>query len=392
MKITLKRTQEQLELVKAMASKNRDVAYEAQMALAEFIGPVLAEVINNAPTLSNLFTSVQFDGDDNPSIPLDLYHDVTDADYLKVWSQSVAGGLPTSHVEGMQEIKIATYRLDSAVSFNKRYARRARLDVVSKALERMANEVLIKQERNAWAVILKALADAETTVTHATTAGGSEAMKHVIHAAAAGDFGLADLNNLMTHSKRLNESFSGMTPVAPYSNGITDLYVSPEIKGMIRGFAYNAMYTGTPNQALPDDIRSEIYRNAGMASIYGVNIVELVEFGKGRKYNTLFNDLAFTGGTDNLEAIQTDADPAAGNQAWDADVHQIVVGVDNSRGAFIRPVSRGHDYGSGNGTFTALPDEQFNAYGSRVEKTGFYGFLEEGRICIDARAIMGLVV
>ena len=38
MKITLKRTQEQLELVKAMASKNREVAYEAQMALAEFIG------------------------------------------------------------------------------------------------------------------------------------------------------------------------------------------------------------------------------------------------------------------------------------------------------------------------------------------------------------------
>ena len=44
MKITLKRTEEQVELVKAMASKNRDVAYEAQVALAEFIGPVLAKV------------------------------------------------------------------------------------------------------------------------------------------------------------------------------------------------------------------------------------------------------------------------------------------------------------------------------------------------------------
>ena len=160
---------------------------------------------------------------------------------------------------------------------------------------------------------------------------------------------------------------------------------------MIRALADNPMYTGTPSQALPADIRSEIYRNAGMANIYGVNIVELVEFGKGRKYNTLFNDLAFTAGTDNLEALQTDADAAAGNQAWDADVHQIVVGIDNSRGAFIRPVSRGHDYG-GSGTFTALPDEQFNAYGNRVEKTGFYGFLEEGRICIDARAIMGLIL
>ena len=68
MKITLKRTDEQLELIKAMASNNRDVAYEAQAALAEFIGPVLAEVINNAPVLSNLFETLTFNEDDNPSI------------------------------------------------------------------------------------------------------------------------------------------------------------------------------------------------------------------------------------------------------------------------------------------------------------------------------------
>ena len=53
MKIVLKRTDEQVELIKALASKNREVAYDAQVALAEFIGPVLAEVINNAPTVSN---------------------------------------------------------------------------------------------------------------------------------------------------------------------------------------------------------------------------------------------------------------------------------------------------------------------------------------------------
>jgi len=86
MNITLKRTDEQVELVKAMASRNRDVAYSAQVALAEFIGPVLAEVINNAPTISNLFTSLQYNADDNPSIPLDLYHDIFDEDYIKVYS------------------------------------------------------------------------------------------------------------------------------------------------------------------------------------------------------------------------------------------------------------------------------------------------------------------
>ena len=48
MKIVLKRTDEQVELIKALASRNREVAFDAQVALAEFIGPVLAEVINNA--------------------------------------------------------------------------------------------------------------------------------------------------------------------------------------------------------------------------------------------------------------------------------------------------------------------------------------------------------
>ena len=64
MKITLKRTDEQVELIKAMGSRNRETAYAAQIALAEFIGPVLAEVINNATTISNLFTPLQYNADE----------------------------------------------------------------------------------------------------------------------------------------------------------------------------------------------------------------------------------------------------------------------------------------------------------------------------------------
>ena len=59
---------------------------------------------------------------------------------------------------------------------------------------------------------------------------------------------------------------------------------------------------------------------------------------------------------------------------------------DLGREAFIRPVAR---QAEGGATFTALPDDQFVA---RQEKTGFYGYLEEGRVCIDARAIVGIAV
>ena len=161
MKITLKRTPEQVELVKAMASRNRNVAYEAQVALAEFIGPVLAEVLNNAPTVSNLFQSLQFDADDNPSIPLDLYYNIADEDYVRVWSQTHAGGLPSNQVlPTASELKLATYSLDSAVDFDRRYAAKSRMDVVGKTFARVAQEILLKQERTSATLLMTSLAGA----------------------------------------------------------------------------------------------------------------------------------------------------------------------------------------------------------------------------------------
>jgi hypothetical protein len=294
----------------------------------------------------------------------------------------MAGGMPTSQVEGVKELKFSTYRLDSAVSFNKKYARKSRLDVISKSIERMVQEVLIKQEKNAWAVILKGLAEAWTRTLN------SGLLQHVVAGANAGQFGLADLNTLMVRIKRINESFSGNTATQPYSNGITDLYVAPEVKALIRAFAYNPMNTAATNagsarpgadQFITENLRDEIYRNAGLQSIFGVNIVEMIEFGVGQKYNTLFN--AFAGGN-------AQGNLPAPSGSW-ASTNQILVGIDNTRGAFLRPVERQADTG---GTFNVLPDGQFDAYGSRVEKVGFYGSLSEGRVLIDARALAGIVI
>jgi hypothetical protein len=93
-----------------------------------------------------------------------------------------------------------------------------------------------------------------------------------------------------------------------------------------------------------------------------MNIVEMYEFGTGQKYNTLFD----TWGT--LAATQ-----------------EVMVGIDRSTDAFIRPVARNAETGS---TFTALPDDQ---YAQRQDKVGFYGGLEEGRVLLDARAVVGLI-
>ena len=360
MKIKLKNTPEQVELVKAMGSRDVTVAREATEAFAAFIGPVVSKVLMQAGTASAIYTDAPYDEDDNPSLPLDLWFDQAQ-DYVTVWSQNVAGGLPSSAVEGFSELKVSTYRLDTAVSFLKRYARRGRIDVVSKAVERMSNEVLVKQERNAWAVVLKALAEARTPAvnTNNGVAGG-----HITTAATPGTFALGDLNTLMTLVKRINTSYAGGTTDSSY--GLTDLFVSPEIKADIRAFAYQPFTTGGGTN-LPDGAREEIYRGAGAQELYGVTLHELVELGVGAKYNALF-------------------DAFKGSQSFDSVTREILVGLDLSREGFIRPIARQAESGA---TFSVLPDDQFVA---RSEKTGFYGSLEEGRVCIDARTVAGLIV
>lgn len=374
MKIKLKNTPEQIELIKALGSKDKSVSMEASEALAAFLSTVIQQVLQQAGTASMIYVDSEFDEDDSPSYPLDLYYD-QNVDYVSVWSQSVAGGLPTNTVEGNKEMKIATYRLDTAVSFLKKYARRSRLDVVSKATERMAQELLVKQELNAWTVILSGLAQAST-----------KGVKHVIRANTAGVFQVQDLNDLMVRIKRINQSFAAGTPVQAYSKGLTDLIVSPEIKGQIRAFAYQPMNTrngatttsGATSIALPDNVREEIYRAAGSSEIYGVAITELNELGISQKYNTLFgaltNSVAYTklGGS--------------GSAGFNTGTEEILVGLDLSRDAFIRPVAKQAESG---GQLLVLPDDQFLA---RSEKTGFYAFLEEGRVMVDGRAVCGLVI
>jgi hypothetical protein len=375
MQIKLKETPEQVELIRAMGSKNPTVAREATEAIANFIGPVIKKILETAGTAAKIYTDVEYDEDADPSIPLDLFYN-EGTGYVQVWSQNQAGGLPTSQIEGVKEVKFGSYRLDSAVSWNKKYARKSRLDVVSKAIEKMVQEVLVKQEKNGWAVILKALAEAATNTQY----GGQ--LKHVLASATGGSFVLADLNSLMVRIKRINESFSGNTPVAPYSYGITDLYISPEVKSQIRAFAYNPVDTSASNtkQFIPEDLRMEIYKNPGSSSIYGVNLTEMIEFGLNQKYNILFNQFA--------SAVGNVAGHSTGSWGG-SNGDQILVGVDNTRGAFLRPLARQSESG---GTFTVLPDGQFDMYGSRVEKVGLYGFLEESRMCIDARAVVGIVV
>ena len=327
------------------------------MALAEFIGPVLAEVVNQAPTLSNLFTNFQFNDMDSPSIPLDLYYDVTAPDYVKVYSTSVPGGLPTNTVTPTaSEMKFTTYRLDSAVDFDKRYAAKSRLDVVGKSFTRIAQEILLRQESTSANLILGALFAATTNgVAHTQAANGNTLI-------------LDDFNKLLTKAKRINTAWTGGTPEGRIK-GITDMIMSPEAVEGLRAMAYNPVNTntgpvagtGADGIAATDEMRNAIYQNAGIPEFYGISIMEINELGAGQKFTNVWNGLGGAG---------TD----------------LVIGLDRSRESLFRAVALDSETGS---EFTLLADDQ---YSIRQQKIGYYGSLEEGRMILDDRVLTGITL
>lgn len=373
MKITLNRTPEQVKLIKDLASRNKLVAEQAQESLAAFIGPVLQQVINNASTAAMIYSDLEFDQNSDASIPLDTYFNQA-AGHFTVWSQSIAGGLPSNFTHAVSELKVQTYNLSTAVSMLKKYAEQSRLDVVSAALTRLAQEILLKQNLNGWLVALNALAPASTN-----------GKAHVFRATTADVLDLDSLNKLKTRAKRINASFANGTPDPANANGLTDLFLSPEAIEQIRAIAYNPQNSrAVPDTAestvlgAPDSLREEIFRNGGTSELYGIMFHELNELGIGYTYNDLFDVAA--GSTSYLKA------DGSGGAAFDGANEEILVGVDMTRNALIRPVEVDAE---GRGQLLVLPDDQFPA---RSQKLGWFASVNEGRVVVDSRALAGFIL
>lgn len=364
MKIKLENNENQVELIKAAGSKNRATSEAAMEVLASLVSPIIQTVIDAAASSQAIYTNLPYNQDSAPSIPLDLYID-KDVDYVRVWSQSIAGGLPTNHIQGLQELKFTTYQLDSAVSMLKQFARVGGLNNLARALNRVAQELLVKREINAFTPVLAAVAQAST-----------HNLSHVIGAATAQTFQLDDLNKLLTRARKINAAtINNGTPASP-AKGLTDIFVSPEILEDIRSFVYQPLNTrsgkvdgtgGSTAVALTDTMRDKIYQAAGASELFGVAVHELLELSPEGAYSVIFDNYysaspTFTGGTS-----------------------QLVLGVDMSREACIKPV----EVDENGGSVVTYPDDQFV---TRSQKIGLASTVNEGAVILDDRALLGIVV
>ena len=101
--------------------------------------------------------------------------------------------------------------------------------------------------------------------------------------------------------------------------------------------------------------------------------MEILELGANKRFTNLFETASVAGS----------ASDGAGDFATNDD---LVIGLDRSRDSLIRAVAVDEDNG---GEFNLIADDQ---YSIRQNKIGYFGSIEEGRMILDDRALVGTIV
>lgn len=376
-------TPEQIALAQKLGSRNKTESLAAAEAIAAVVATPLLKVIQQAPVFSNQFARQTYGPDEAPTAVLTPLFDTKSPGYMLVFSTSMAGGLNTNQMSGANEIVVQVHNMSGAASLDKKFLRtqRPRLNVISDALARLAQEVLTKQNLHATNVLMGALANSYIDGNPSNTAVGNY---QIIRTNTQGVFQIADFNTLMTKYRRVVTSWEGGTPVG-VNPKITDLFGSPEWMEQIRSIAYQPVNTRTgstgatetSNTAIPatDELRNRIFNSAGLPSLFDVDLHEYNELGVGQIYNNVFANYA-TGtyiGYGNT-----------GSATFNSATEQVVVALNLDWQDLISLSQT--DLGGAEWSLSA--DDQFP---TRADKVGWFGNQSAGYISVDNRGKMAIV-
>lgn len=369
--IEIKKTKKNSEMVRAMANDDFLVAMKARSAFAAWITEPVQQVIESTAALQQLFFPYTYEYGQPNTIPLAPFFDIRDAGFFRVWAAARSAGLATSTNVDQSEIPVMTYGVEGAVSIPMDFIRAARIDVVAPFLEHLAQNFLTKTEVNSAAVL--AAMTAQTTYQLRGTA-----TQQVLRTATQGTVIPQDISKLETLMTRVNVSNLGGTP-AGASRSITTLVGSPEFGEQIRNMAFQALNTNNTNGALggPDKFRQDIYDAGGNPSIYGMELITLLQLGINQAYNVLFANAA--------GAITYTGFGGGAAKIFSPGSEQVVFAI-NRRVRSLASLSEVSNPDTG-ATLSVKADNQFT---NREETVGFYARRREGRVGIDGRGLAAL--
>lgn len=382
LKADIQYTPEMLALARKLGSKVKTESVAAAEAIAAVVAEPLLQVISQAPVFSNQFATQTYGPDEAPTAVLTPLFDTKSPGYMLVFSSSRAGGLNTNEMTGADEVVVQVHNMSGAASLEKRYLRtqRPRLNVISAALTRLAQEVLIKQNLHATNVLMGAIANSYIDGNSANTAASNY---QIFRTATQGVFQMDDFNTIMTKYRRIVSSWVGGTPMG-VNPEITDLFGSPEWMGQIRSIAYQPVNTrsGATNGsnyatslAATEDVRNKIFNGGGLPSLFDTDLHQYNELGVGQIYNNVFANYAT--GTYSGYA-------GSGTAVFNAATEQAVIGLNLDWQDLIRLVQT--DLGGAEWSLQA--DDQFPV---RSDRVGWFGSQSAGYISVDNRGHLAIV-
>lgn len=384
LKVSFDRTPEQIALVKAMGSANRTESLAAMEAVAAVMTQPILQVIEQAPVISNLYSTLTYESGTPSSIPLDDYFDVRQRNFLNTWTASQPGGTATNFVQGATELYVQTYPIESAISMNKNYLRAGNINHLANQLTRLVQEVLLVQETNAAFVLFNSLAGARIDGNAANSATNNLT---IARTAAADVFQMDDFNTIMEMYDNVTASWVGGTPVNDLRE-ITDLLGSPKWMSQIRSIAYQpqntrtgstgATETSNTSLAAPESVREQIFRGGGIPTIFDVVLHKVYEMGVGKAYNSVFGTAI---GSTALPGHGTGFGGGTTSQFNGAN-EEIVVGLNTQMFDLARLRMT-----ENNSEFALVNDDTFT---QRSKKVGYVGGLTEGYVSVEGRAKVAL--
>ena len=310
---------------------NREKAFAAQYETAMALETPLRKGVLTGNTLGNIYEPMTIEPGANTEFPLDMLPPGLENEHV-AYTNPGHGRIPEATVES-DFVTIPTYGISSSIDYLLRYARDARWDVQSRAMEIMQAGFVRKLNDDGWHTLLAAGVDRGILVYDGDATVGQFTKRLV-----------STMQNQMRRASGGNTASTGR-------GGMTDLYVSPEALEDIRNWGLDQIDEVT---------RREIYNapdgGAPITRIFGVNIHDLDEFGEGQVYQNFFLD--GLGG------------------AIEASDLELVVGIDqSSTDSFVMPIKE---------PIQVFADPSLH----RQQRVGYYGWGEFGFGVLDNRRVI----
>jgi len=333
-----KPTEDMINLLKATASNDSNEANSAMRALAQALQIPLRSALVNGDILDGIFAPEVLDPGATAEYPIDFFTQDNEDDFI-AYTVPSEGAIPTRTISG-DIVTVSTFDSANSVDWPLKYARQARWNIVSRAMEVLEAGFVRKMNTDGWRLLISAGAGR-------TDFGGGAPMVFDANA-SVGQFTKRLVSLMKTTMTRL----AGGNRASLSRGRLTDLYMSPEALEDIREWDQNDVDDFTRRDIF---LASDNPESGPLAGIYGVRLHPFTELGVDQEFQNYFDSLSVSMGASDEE---------------------IVVGLDlQENDSFVMPVKE---------QLTIFEDPALH----RRRKAGFYAWQEHGFAVLDPRRVL----